>query len=129
VPHRLADTAARGAAGSAAAPAPEVESTGSSMLGPCIAALRSLARNLARVPAPPGVAPPEPYAEVAASDPWLAVQMLEDDLADAVGERVTAAVLPLDVAAREKAAPVLPRLPNGPFSFDPEGVLKRAGRR
>lgn len=36
---------------------------------------------------------------------------------------------PCAEAAREKAAPVLPRLPNGPFSFDPEGVLKRAGRR
>ena len=36
---------------------------------------------------------------------------------------------PCGEAAREKAAPVLPRLPNGPFSFDPEGVLKRAGRR
>lgn len=36
---------------------------------------------------------------------------------------------PCGEAAREKAAPVLPRLPNGPFSFDPEGALKRAGRR
>lgn len=31
--------------------------------------------------------------------------------------------------AREKVAPVLPRLPNGPFSFDAEGALKRAARR
>lgn len=30
---------------------------------------------------------------------------------------------------REKAAPVLSRLPNGPFAFDAEGVLTRAGRR
>lgn len=31
--------------------------------------------------------------------------------------------------ARDKAAPVLSRLPNGPFAFDGEGVLTRPGRR
>lgn len=36
---------------------------------------------------------------------------------------------PGSAEAREKALPVLVRLPNGPFTFDAEGVLSRPGRR
>lgn len=67
----------------------------------------------------------------AAADALLELLAREDSmrikttLADGLHERGW----PSSEAAREKVAAVLPRLPNGPFSFDADGALKRAGRR
>lgn len=65
------------------------------------------------------------------ADALLALAAREDSMrikttiADGLVERRW----PGGAEAREKAAPVLSRLPNGPFAFDADGALTRPGRR